>query len=139
MELCIHKSCINGATVYYGPGEVSFTVQAQAGDGLAGLETLAFGAATYPQHGAMYATQSHTYTFDGNDALGDAQVVATDRAGNEATAMFTAIRDAGAPQASITAQVQGDYVVVNWSASDPGSGLDTCTSARGWGQMDQAF
>lgn len=70
-------------------------------------------------------------------------IVAVDCAFNPEAATFTSIRDAGAPQASVAARVQGDYVVVNWSASDPGSGLDTCRlqvreNRSGWTRLSSA-
>jgi hypothetical protein len=122
----------SGATVYYGSGAGSFGVSVQASDALAHLEMITFAdttdeGASYNHSGATSAVQSHDYDFDAADTFsGDAAVVVTDRAGNEGTATFTVVRDVGAPQVSVAAQVQGDYVEVTWNASDPGSGLGTC-------------
>jgi hypothetical protein len=64
---------------------------------------------------------------DENDTFsGPAQVVATDRATNDGAAIFTVTRDAADPTLSLSAVSEDTNIALDWSASDPGSGLATC-------------
>ena len=55
------------------------------------------------------------------------RVTATDNAGNAAEATASFVYQGDPPQVSVSAQAQDADVVVTWSASDAGAGLDTCT------------
>jgi len=95
----------------------------------AGLDEITFpdtvsAGGVYTQGGAVTATLTHAYTFDGNDtASGSYAVTVTDRAGNESTVPFTVTRDASGPAAAITATLDATTIHVAWSATDPGSGV----------------
>jgi hypothetical protein len=122
-----------GSTLYYGPYSGSFSVQAQAADGLAGLDTFTFpdtisGGHTYTLAGASSATRTWAYDFTAASSFeGAIPVAATDRATNEGTAGFTLVRDATPPAVAVTATMQAEDIHVTWEAKDTISDLGACS------------
>jgi len=118
--------------VWYGLGMGMFTVTVQAGDSLAGLDTLSWPATTSDggpviYGGAMGVAAEWSYTFSEASHFNQlAALSVNDRSGNGHVAGVQVLRDVTAPTVlgfSAPIKTYGEPAVVRWNAVDDGAGV----------------